>query len=174
MYPNQGSPGSWSQQPPNGQYAPPRQQVSCTCAFAGFAKHAKNFDHFHAFCLSRNLLLHFPLHNNIAEMSSIDPSLSSDNAADPNGMAQIPPIQQAVPQQPQGPGQMATMQPQHPDQYRALPPPHMYAYPQQPMPYAPPQPAPRQRTAIACRYCRRRKVRRSRGAFIACAIIDGW
>jgi len=55
---------------------------------------------------------------------------------------------------------MQTLQPQHPDQYRALPaPPQMYAPPyQQQMPYPPAQPAPRQRTAIACRYCRRRKV----------------
>lgn len=71
---------------------------------------------------------------------------------------QIPPISQAVPQGPT----MQTLQPQHPDQYRALPaPPQMYAPPyQQPqMPYAPTQPAPRQRTAIACRYCRRRKIR---------------
>lgn len=76
-----------------------------------------------------------------------------------DGSQQIPPISQAVPQ---GPA-MQTLQPQHPDQYRALPaPPQMYAPPyQQPqqMPYPPAQPAPRQRTAIACRYCRRRKVR---------------
>lgn len=58
---------------------------------------------------------------------------------------------------------MTTLQPSHPDQYR-LPPPPMYGPPphgyhaQPGLPY-PPQPAPRQRTAIACRYCRRRKVR---------------
>ncbi|TKA22108.1 hypothetical protein B0A50_08362 [Salinomyces thailandicus] len=71
---------------------------------------------------------------------------------------QIPPISQALPQQPPA---MQTLQPQHPDQYRALPaPPQMYAPPYQPqMQYAQPQPAPRQRTAIACRYCRRRKIR---------------
>ncbi|PNS14801.1 hypothetical protein CAC42_2030 [Sphaceloma murrayae] len=75
-------------------------------------------------------------------------------------LEQIPPITQG--HQPQGPA-MATLQPQHPDQYRALPPPGaMYAHspyhPQPPIQY-PPQPAPRQRTAIACRYCRRRKIR---------------
>ncbi|KAK5175237.1 uncharacterized protein LTR77_000374 [Saxophila tyrrhenica] len=90
-------------------------------------------------------------------MADIDPSLSEDAAnAEEN---QIPPISQAIPQQPA----MQTMQPQHPDQYRALPPPQqMYAPPYQPHPhmaYPPPQPAPRQRTAIACRYCRRRKIR---------------
>ncbi|KAF1348800.1 hypothetical protein BDV97DRAFT_399349 [Delphinella strobiligena] len=72
---------------------------------------------------------------------------------------QIPPISQALPQ---GPPSMTTLQPQHPDQYRSLPPPPMYGHPQYhpqpPLPY-PPQPAPRQRTAIACRYCRRRKIR---------------
>jgi hypothetical protein len=57
---------------------------------------------------------------------------------------------------------MTTLQPSHPDHYRSLPPPQMYGHAppghyQQPLPY-PPQPAPRQRTAIACRYCRRRKV----------------
>ncbi|KAF4549862.1 Hypothetical protein D9617_19g101670 [Elsinoe fawcettii] len=73
---------------------------------------------------------------------------------------QIPPITQG--QHPQAPA-MQTLQPQHPDQYRSLPPPGpMYAHspyhPQPPIQY-PPQPAPRQRTAIACRYCRRRKIR---------------
>ncbi|OAX78724.1 hypothetical protein ACJ72_06969, partial [Emergomyces africanus] len=63
---------------------------------------------------------------------------------------------------------MATIQPhiQHPQQDYQLPPPHgayqrppdMYGHP----PPAPPlvvypAAAPRQRTAIACRYCRRRK-----------------
>ncbi|KAF2753299.1 hypothetical protein EJ05DRAFT_210404 [Pseudovirgaria hyperparasitica] len=38
------------------------------------------------------------------------------------------------------------------DMYRGPPPPHMQQYQQA-------QPAPRQRTAIACRYCRRRKIR---------------
>ncbi|KAF2149603.1 hypothetical protein K461DRAFT_49301 [Myriangium duriaei CBS 260.36] len=69
----------------------------------------------------------------------------------------MPPISQAPPPN------MATLQPQHPDQYRSLPPPPMYShspYHTQPqMPYPPHQPAPRQRTAIACRYCRRRKIR---------------
>ncbi|KAK3706406.1 hypothetical protein LTR37_012784 [Vermiconidia calcicola] len=92
-------------------------------------------------------------------MAAIDPSLSSDTA-NTNGNNQIPSISQAVPQQ--GPA-MQTLQPQHPDQYRALPaPPQMYAPPYQqppPMGYPPAQPAPRQRTAIACRYCRRRKIR---------------
>ena len=55
----------------------------------------------------------------------------------------------------------------HPDMRYGIPPHEMYS------PYGPPdpramgqphmsyqsQPAPRQRTAIACRYCRRRKVR---------------
>ena len=46
------------------------------------------------------------------------------------------------------------------DPYRSLPPPaQMYPGYGPPMGYgAPAQPAPRQRTAIACRYCRRRKV----------------
>lgn len=46
------------------------------------------------------------------------------------------------------------------DPYRSLPPPaQMYPGYGPPMGYAAPaQPAPRQRTAIACRYCRRRKV----------------
>ncbi|KAG9926025.1 hypothetical protein KCV05_g7263, partial [Aureobasidium melanogenum] len=74
---------------------------------------------------------------------------------------QIPPISQALPQG--GPPNMTTLQPSHPDHYRSLPPPPMYGHAppghyQQPLPY-PPQPAPRQRTAIACRYCRRRKIR---------------
>lgn len=62
---------------------------------------------------------------------------------------------------------MVTLQPQHQqDLYRPLPPPpSMYqGHPQDPYRGGPPQhlsfgqPAPRQRTAIACRYCRRRKV----------------
>ncbi|KXT02508.1 hypothetical protein AC578_4195 [Pseudocercospora eumusae] len=73
---------------------------------------------------------------------------------------QLPVITQASSQQPP----MATLQPNHPDQYRAtLPPPQaMYPPPYQQAPqmaYPPAQPAPRQRTAIACRYCRRRKIR---------------
>ncbi|KAF2773685.1 hypothetical protein EJ03DRAFT_333338 [Teratosphaeria nubilosa] len=89
-------------------------------------------------------------------MGAIDPALTSDGA-DEDLTQQIPPISQALPQGPT----MQTLQPQHPDQYRALPaPPQMYAPPyQQQMPYPPNQPAPRQRTAIACRYCRRRKIR---------------
>ncbi|KAL9602005.1 MAG: hypothetical protein Q9219_002113 [cf. Caloplaca sp. 3 TL-2023] len=70
-----------------------------------------------------------------------------------------------------GPGDMVTLPPpQHqppPDYYRH-PPYDMYpAHPQDPHRGPPPphhmypshQPAPRQRTAIACRYCRRRKIR---------------
>ncbi|SMR52121.1 unnamed protein product [Zymoseptoria tritici ST99CH_3D1] len=91
----------------------------------------------------------------------------------PNGQyQQRPPSQQQQPIGPppthppqQGPV-MATLQPNHPDQYRALPslppPGQMYAQPYQQAPqmgYPPTQPAPRQRTAIACRYCRRRKIR---------------
>lgn len=99
-----------------------------------------------------------PSFSNIINMGDIDPSLSSE-PADTNGAIQAPPNSQ-----PMQPGQpMQTLQPSHPDQYRAvLPPPHtMYPPPYQgqpQMPYAPAQPAPRQRTAIACRYCRRRKV----------------
>ena len=51
-------------------------------------------------------------------------------------------------------------QPMQPDAYRLpppYPPPH-YAYPNY-HPPAPPAPAPRQRTAIACKYCRKRKAR---------------
>ena len=61
----------------------------------------------------------------------------------------------------------------HPDMRYAMPPHDMYS------PYGPPdprtmgqphmgyqsQPAPRQRTAIACRYCRRRKVRQSEAQY---------
>ncbi|EME49194.1 hypothetical protein DOTSEDRAFT_68063 [Dothistroma septosporum NZE10] len=75
---------------------------------------------------------------------------------------QLTPISQAVQQQ-GAPPAMQTLQPNHPDQYRALPPPQqMYGPPYQQAPqmaYPPTQPAPRQRTAIACRYCRRRKIR---------------
>ncbi|KAK0874110.1 hypothetical protein LTS02_000492 [Friedmanniomyces endolithicus] len=92
-------------------------------------------------------------------MASIDPALASE-LADTDGEHQLPPVSQAVQQAPPA---MQTLQPHHPDQYRALPaPPQMYAqpYPQPPMgAYGPQQPAPRQRTAIACRYCRRRKIR---------------
>lgn len=99
--------------------------------------------------------------------TTIDPALATDtisgNNADDDISKQIGPPPTHAPQQ--GPV-MATLQPSHPDQYRALPslppPQQMYApqYPQaQQMGYPPTQPAPRQRTAIACRYCRRRKVR---------------
>ncbi|PGH08649.1 hypothetical protein AJ79_05931 [Helicocarpus griseus UAMH5409] len=67
---------------------------------------------------------------------------------------------------------MAAIQPhlQHQQQDYQLPPPHnayqrppdMYAHPPphtQPAPVVYPAAAPRQRTAIACRYCRRRKIR---------------
>lgn len=63
----------------------------------------------------------------------------------------------------------------HPDMRYAMQPHDMYS------PYGPPdprtmgqphmgyqsQPAPRQRTAIACRYCRRRKVRQGEAQIIA-------
>ncbi|CAK1354880.1 uncharacterized protein RHO25_001364 [Cercospora beticola] len=82
-----------------------------------------------------------------------------------NGQYQPRPTNQlpGITAPPPGPPAMATLQPTHPDQYRALPPPQTmypppYAQPQQ-MGYPPAQPAPRQRTAIACRYCRRRKIR---------------
>jgi hypothetical protein len=92
-------------------------------------------------------------------MSSIDPALSADGSnVNMDQSKQMPPISQPMPQ---GAPTMQTLQPQHPDQYRALPPPQAIYnphYPQQPMPYQAAQPAPRQRTAIACRYCRRRKV----------------
>lgn len=100
-------------------------------------------------------------------MGSIDPSLAAENQTNQNGAPQIPPppVSQPVAQGPV----MHTLQPQHPDQYRALPPPnHMYAPPGYAPPpqmgYQPQQPAPRQRTAIACRYCRRRKVSASSNA----------
>ncbi|OJD20412.1 hypothetical protein ACJ73_08252 [Blastomyces percursus] len=65
---------------------------------------------------------------------------------------------------------MATIQPQiqHPPQDYQLPPPHgayqrppeIYGHPPPaPPPVVYPAAAPRQRTAIACRYCRRRKIR---------------
>lgn len=65
---------------------------------------------------------------------------------------------------------MVTLQPQHQQDLYPLPPPRsMYqGHPQDPYRGGPPQhinfnqPAPRQRTAIACRYCRRRKVNRPR------------
>ncbi|EMF17381.1 uncharacterized protein SEPMUDRAFT_146422 [Sphaerulina musiva SO2202] len=82
-----------------------------------------------------------------------------------NGQYQPRPTNQlpGITAAPQGPPAMATLQPNHPDQYRALPPPQtMYPPPYQQgqqMGYPPAQPAPRQRTAIACRYCRRRKIR---------------
>lgn len=93
-------------------------------------------------------------------MSAIDPTLSVEMPADAAVLQQnLPPVSQAFPQGPPNPP-MQTLQPHHADAYRALPaPPQMYAPPYHPgMQYAPPQPAPRQRTAIACRYCRRRKV----------------
>ncbi|WPG97721.1 Hypothetical protein R9X50_00050200 [Acrodontium crateriforme] len=90
--------------------------------------------------------------------------------APPNGpyVAPRPNQQQQQQQQPPissaPPHQQAPVMQAHPD-YRNLPPPQTM-YPQQqypgppPMGYAQtPQPAPRQRTAIACRYCRRRKIR---------------
>ena len=164
--PPSSQPQQWSPQPPNGQYAPRPNQVSssCTCTCLGFTLHAKEFRPYLVahplFCNSHlnSYSAHPPSHQQNHKMAAIDPSLSSDSPADPNGTNQIPPISQAIPPAPA----MQTLQPQHPDQYRALPaPPQMYAAPYQqppPMPYPPQQPAPRQRTAIACRYCRRRKV----------------
>lgn len=94
--------------------------------------------------------------------AEIDPALDAQTAdhTDDDVTTQLPGIT-AAPNQ--GAPAMATLQPNHPDQYRALPPPQqMYPPPYQQgqqMGYPPAQPAPRQRTAIACRYCRRRKVR---------------
>ncbi|CAF9912440.1 MAG: hypothetical protein HETSPECPRED_000939 [Heterodermia speciosa] len=81
-----------------------------------------------------------------------------------------PPSSQPYPNPPpSAPGDMVTLPPpQHQEQgyYRHPPPYDMYGgHPQDPMRGPPPphlyanQPAPRQRTAIACRYCRRRKIR---------------
>ena len=106
----------------------------------------------------------FPLHPLIytnsmlsasAVIGSIDPALSADLDTDSNVHKQIPPINTAMPPHQQ--------QQQPPPDYRNLPAPQqMYpgAYPQHQMApgYPTAQPAPRQRTAIACRYCRRRKV----------------
>ncbi|KAL9625630.1 MAG: hypothetical protein Q9160_000343 [Pyrenula sp. 1 TL-2023] len=58
----------------------------------------------------------------------------------------------------------APLQPQHPDPYRLPPPPAMHQHhyygpdPYRQAPPAQPQTAPRQRTAIACKYCRKRKA----------------
>ncbi|KAL6239574.1 hypothetical protein BDW75DRAFT_227192 [Aspergillus navahoensis] len=97
----------------------------------------------------------------------------------PPPQAQYPPQSQYPPPQ----SNMAAVHPVHPQQppYQLPPPPGTYrpdvAYGQQPPPPPPPygqqpppsgapapggvvyQAAPRQRTAIACRYCRRRKIR---------------
>ena len=83
---------------------------------------------------------------------------SSQPYQNPPGSATAPPH----------PGDMVTLPPpqhQQQDFYRHPPPYDMYTgHPQDPMRGPPPphmyqnQPAPRQRTAIACRYCRRRKV----------------
>ena len=181
MYPNQPSPQGnwpnqppttqappgWSPQPPNGQYTPrqgqPQNQVSrdypalrCMIAktlgpflLSGLASFSPPLAP-PAFA--------FPLTIHSVKMAAIDPSLSSE-PTNTNMNQQIPPITQPVAQG----SPMQTLQPQHPDHYRSLPPPQqLYAPPYQPhqqMQYPPPQPAPRQRTAIACRYCRRRKVR---------------
>ncbi|KAI9670870.1 MAG: hypothetical protein M1817_003755 [Caeruleum heppii] len=59
--------------------------------------------------------------------------------------------------------------PAHQDPYHN-PPPDMYRGPPQHMTFN--QPAPRQRTAIACRYCRRRKVGRSRPGEMAKVLAD--
>lgn len=85
-------------------------------------------------------------------MGAIDPALAAESGADAS--KQIPPISAALP-----PHQ------QQPPDYRNLPAPQQmypqaYAQPVIHHGYPPPaHPAPRQRTAIACRYCRRRKVR---------------
>ncbi|OJJ04943.1 hypothetical protein ASPVEDRAFT_137354 [Aspergillus versicolor CBS 583.65] len=93
----------------------------------------------------------------------------------PSADHQYPPPPAQYPPQSQYPPQpnMAAVHPLHaqPDPYRLPPPPGAYRPEiyggQQPPPPAPPsapgavvyQAAPRQRTAIACRYCRRRKIR---------------
>ncbi|CAK4031511.1 hypothetical protein DOTSEDRAFT_68063 [Lecanosticta acicola] len=101
--------------------------------------------------------------------NTTDPNQSPNNWSPqpPNGQYQQQrpnnPNQSGVqqPQPQQGAPAMPTLQPQHPDQYRALPPPQQIYPPPYGagMAYPPTQPAPRQRTAIACRYCRRRKIR---------------
>ena len=64
-------------------------------------------------------------------------------------MVTLPPPQQQEQAYYRHPQPYEIMYGGHPqDPMRGGPPPHMYAN----------QPAPRQRTAIACRYCRRRKV----------------
>ncbi|KAF2199362.1 hypothetical protein GQ43DRAFT_118778 [Delitschia confertaspora ATCC 74209] len=93
-------------------------------------------------------------------------SASSPNTAQPITQSSYPPPSPAEP-----PPNMTSVQPQPPPGYR-LPAPHEIHYRAPPPadPYARPPPpnymnhghqppAPRQRTAIACRYCRRRKIR---------------
>ncbi|KAK4508022.1 hypothetical protein PRZ48_001757 [Zasmidium cellare] len=98
--------------------------------------------------------------------TAIDPALASEditeNNADLDGEQLPPNTQPGPPGQPVHPP-VQNVQPVQPvmhDQYR-LPPVFAPGYPQQPQMggYPPAQPAPRQRTAIACRYCRRRKIR---------------
>ncbi|KAM0700458.1 hypothetical protein Q7P35_012179 [Cladosporium inversicolor] len=89
-----------------------------------------------------------PRPNQLAQLAVAEEEANAD------ATKQIPSLSQAVPPQPQHPPVMQ-------DPYRSLPPPaQMYPGYGPPMGYAAPaQPAPRQRTAIACRYCRRRKIR---------------
>ncbi|QSS54647.1 C6 zinc finger domain-containing protein [Histoplasma capsulatum var. duboisii H88] len=86
------------------------------------------------------------------------------------GQPDYPPSSQHPSYQYPPPSTMATIQPhlQHPPQEYQLPPPHgayqrpadIYGHPAPaPPPVVYPAAAPRQRTAIACRYCRRRKIR---------------
>ncbi|KAK7549276.1 hypothetical protein IWX49DRAFT_500704 [Phyllosticta citricarpa] len=95
------------------------------------------------------------------------PHPSQPSPHQPNGAYPPPPPPQSHPLPPPTDPRpdMTSLQQQQP--YR-LPAPHsMYpGHPAPPDPYRPPphmyqqhQPAPRQRTAIACRYCRRRKIR---------------
>ena len=99
--------------------------------------------------------------------SSADPSTPTIQGPPPH------PQPYPIPSTPGAQGEMVTLPPpQHqppPDYYRH-PPYDMYSgHPQDPHRPGPPphhmyaqhQPAPRQRTAIACRYCRRRKVSRN-------------
>ncbi|KAK5013754.1 hypothetical protein LTR60_003698 [Cryomyces antarcticus] len=76
-------------------------------------------------------------------------------------------LQSQAQQYPQPRPEMTVLHPQNLDPYRLPAPNEIYRGPTQqdyrgPLPhmaYAQHQPAPRQRTAIACRYCRRRKIR---------------
>ncbi|CAD0084839.1 unnamed protein product [Aureobasidium vineae] len=182
MYPNPGPPAAWT---PNANGQPPQQQPQQP--HPQHPQHPHQHPHqqqqhqqplqhqqhpppppstsaLHSTSSSgRNRLQHIPtpsILNSVIPLRYVEShtqAVSRDTNLSP---VQIPPISQALPQG--GPPNMTTLQPSHPDHYRSLPPPPMYGHAppghyQQPLPY-PPQPAPRQRTAIACRYCRRRKV----------------